>query len=512
MKASLKQNIIANGFGQGWRALMSLAFVPIYIKYVGIESYGLIGIFALLQAWLTLLDMGMKPSLSREMARFTAGAHDSQSIRDLLWSIEVIGSCIAVVLFLAVWAASGWLASDWLKAGSLPVRTVARAFTVMGAVAAMRFIEDIYVSSLAGLQLQVHQNAVTAIMATVRGVGAIAILAWVSPTIEAFFAWQGVVSLATVMILGRVVRHALPLAPRAARFSRMQLRSIWHFAAGMMAITCLTLLLTQVDKILLSRLLTLKAYGYYSLAGVVAGGLSVLAIPITGAFYPRFTALITLGNHDALRTAYHQGAQMITVLMGSAAIILIMFHDEVMLLWTGDPVIVRNVAPLMAVMAFGALLNGLVWIPSQMQLAHGWTRLTVVVQSVAIVILAPAILWVVPRYGAIGAAWISVALNSAYILFMISLMHRRLLPQEKWRWYNNDVAMPLAAGTAAALICRALFPPHPGRILEFLILVLSAGLTLLSSAMAAPGVRRQIFRHLPGTIDPVSSTIARESV
>src|ERR1035437_5678483 len=103
---SLKRNVVANYFGQGWQALMSLAFVPLYIKYLGIEAYGLIGIFALLQAWLALHDMGMKPALGREMARFTGGAHDGQSIRDLLRSVEVIGVTLAGVVALGIWAAS----------------------------------------------------------------------------------------------------------------------------------------------------------------------------------------------------------------------------------------------------------------------------------------------------------------------------------------------------------------------------------------------------------------------
>ena len=84
----LKRNLIANFLGQGWTALMGLAFIPLYIKYLGMEAYGLIGLFALLQAWLSLLDMGMTPTLSREMARFTGGSHSAQSIRDLLRSIE----------------------------------------------------------------------------------------------------------------------------------------------------------------------------------------------------------------------------------------------------------------------------------------------------------------------------------------------------------------------------------------------------------------------------------------
>ena len=113
---------------------MGLAFVPIYIKFLGVEAYGLIGIFAMLQAWLTLLDMGMTPVLNREMARFGGGAHSAQSIRDLLRSIETVGVLIAVAIAVTIWVGSGWLASEWLKADKLPLEAVIKAFEIMGAV------------------------------------------------------------------------------------------------------------------------------------------------------------------------------------------------------------------------------------------------------------------------------------------------------------------------------------------------------------------------------------------
>jgi hypothetical protein len=205
---------------------MGLVFVPLYIKYLGIEAYGLIGIFAMLQVWLALLDMGMKPALGREMARFTGGAHNAQSIRDLLRSIEVIGAIIFGVVALGVWAASGWLASHWVTAKSLPVKVVAQAFAVMGLVIGLRFIENIYMSSIAGLQRQVLQNTVISLAATVRGLGVIGVLAWVSPTVRAFFLWQGAVSLMTVALYAGVIYHALPRAPRPARFSGSALANI----------------------------------------------------------------------------------------------------------------------------------------------------------------------------------------------------------------------------------------------------------------------------------------------
>lgn len=37
--------ILPNFGGKAWQALMSLTFVPLYIKFMGIEFYGLVGIF-----------------------------------------------------------------------------------------------------------------------------------------------------------------------------------------------------------------------------------------------------------------------------------------------------------------------------------------------------------------------------------------------------------------------------------------------------------------------------------
>ncbi|UZR28727.1 lipopolysaccharide biosynthesis protein [Methylococcus mesophilus] len=496
---SLKKNVVANYLGQGWRALMGLAFIPLYIQYLGVEAYGLIGIFAILQAWLALLDMGMRPALGRDMARFTGGAHDPQAIRDLLRSVEVIGITIAGAVALGIWAASGWLASDWLAAKNLPAEAVARAFTVMGAVTALSFIESIYGSSIGGLQRQVQQNVITSVMATARGFGTVGVLVWVSPTIEAFFIWQGLISLITVALFAGAVYGALPPGHRSARFSISALMGIWRFAAGTTAITLLALLLTQTDKILLSRLLSLESFAYYSLAGIAANALYMLVGPVAAAFFPRFTELVTRGDDLALRAVYHHGAQLVTVLMGTAATVLMVFGDRVLTLWTADPALAHRVAPLMAVLALGTLFNGLMWMPYQMQLAHGWTTLTVKINIVAVGILIPAILSVVPQYGAIGAAWVWVTLNAGYLVFGVHFIHRRLLPREKWRWYSQDIFIPLAAATVTVGFCRWATPHQTlGRLGEFGVLLISLSCVLLAAALAAPCVRTQLARYVPG--------------
>jgi O-antigen/teichoic acid export membrane protein len=502
---SLKKNVVANYLGQGWQALMGLAFVPLYIRYLGIESYGLIGIYALMQGWLALLDMGMKPALGREMARFTAGAHNAQSIRDLLRTIELIGFALAGLVALGIWAASGWMASHWLTAKHLPVEVVAQALAVMGLVAASRFIEDIYMSCIVGLQRQVLQNIVTGVMATARGLGAVAVLAWISPTVRAFFLWQGLISIVTVALFAAVVHRALPPAPRPPRFSRPALIGIWRFAAGMMAITILSLLLTQVDKILVSRLLTLEIFAYYALAGVVVTALNLMTGPITGALYPRLTQLAASGDEVALRAVYHQGAQLVTVLTGSAAMVLMAFGGRALRLWTGNPALAQKVAPLVAALALGTLFNCMMLVPYQIMLAHGWTSLVIRVNIVAVILLVPAILWAVPAYGAIGAARVWVALNCGYLLFAVPLMHRRLLPGDKWRWYREDVAVPLVAAGAAVFVCRWVMPRDLGKFGEFAVLLATSVSVLAAAVFAAPTVRDEVGRHLPWRIGPLGA-------
>jgi O-antigen/teichoic acid export membrane protein len=488
----LKKNLIANYLGQGWVALMSLAFIPLYIKYLGIEAYGLIGLFAVLTAWLSLLDMGMTPTLSREMARFTGGSHSAQSIRDLLRTIEVITIGIALLIAGGVALGSNRIASSWLQAETLPIDVVAQAFVIMGLVTALRFAESIYRSSIVGLQRQVLFNAVNSALATVRGVGAVAILAWVSPTIEAFFLWQGVVSLITLITLAGVTYRSLPKAERMARFSMDALRSIWRFAGGMLGITFLALLLTQVDKVLLSKLLSLSEFGYYTLAAAVAGVLYLLITPITQAVYPRLCELHSREDETGIAEVYHKGAQLVSVLAGSAAIVMILFAETFLRLWTQDSDLAARTAPLLSLLMLGNLLNGLMWIPYQTQLAHGWTSLTVKVNIVAVLVIVPAILWVTPRYGAEGAAWVWASLNLGYLLIAVQFMYRRILTAEKWRWYTQDVLAPLGAAAAAAVLLKLSWPHADTALTQLLLLALAVLLTSAASLLAAGLVRRQL--------------------
>lgn len=80
---SLQKNIAANYVSQIYVTLIGIVMLPVYIKYMGAEAYGLVGFFSMLQAWFSLLDLGLTPTIGRETARFKAGAVSALDFRRL---------------------------------------------------------------------------------------------------------------------------------------------------------------------------------------------------------------------------------------------------------------------------------------------------------------------------------------------------------------------------------------------------------------------------------------------
>lgn len=495
----------ANAFGSAWALLLQVAFVPLYVRILGMEAYGLIGIYTSLQAWMAVLDMGMTPTLTRETARSGAMGETQNELRHLLKTLEFIMVGIAGAQWFFLWACSGWLATHWLQVGHLPMSVVSEAVTLIGGMLAARWVSGLYRGGLMGLQKQIPLNVCTAIFATLRVAGVIPVLLWVSSSVSAFFVFQGSVSLVEVLFLRTWVWNCLPGRGRGLFFLKAFQR-VSGFAGGMTAITLLATLLTQMDKILLSRLMPLAQFGHYALANTVAASLFFLVTPVTGAFLPRLTQLACEPDQESLSKTYHQGARLMSTLLFSAGVSMAVFSDVILRLWLRDQALEAVVSPVLRLLLIGTVLNGVLHMPYHLQVAFGWTRLAVVSDTVSVVLLVPAILFLVPRYGLMAAAGCWVALNLGQFFIVTPLMHRRLLRSEFWAWVWEDTGKPACLAVGTALVCRVLWNHleigPSGLILGFLFVtgMVTLGVTgcfggLLKSIHGFPGAG--VIRNLP---------------
>lgn len=127
---------------------MGVVFVPIYIRYIGIEAYGIIGFFVALQSLFTILDLGLSATLNRELARRSDAAGNADDTRDLVRTLEWICWPTGALIVFAVWAASGSLAEDWLRPVSLSVEKTADALFLLGLATALQWPVSFYTGGL----------------------------------------------------------------------------------------------------------------------------------------------------------------------------------------------------------------------------------------------------------------------------------------------------------------------------------------------------------------------------
>lgn len=477
-------------------AFLGLVFIPIYIKFMGMEAYGLIGFFIILQSLFVVLDFGLGSTLNREIARLAVLEHKSQDMRDLLRTLEVPFWSVALIIGATVILVAPFCANHWLKLEKLAPLTVQRAIMIMGVALALQWPYGLYSGGLQGLQKQVLVNILAVTSSLCRGLGAVLILWRLSPTVEAFFIWQLFISAGQTGVTAFFLWRSLPRHAARPVFRTDLLRQVWRFALGVSGINFLATILTQIDKVILSKMLSLEVFGYYTLAYTLAVNLCRFVSPIAIAAYPRFTNLVSIDAREQLVKIYHQCAQVVSVFVFSAAIIIALFSKEIILLWTQNSTIAEHSYQITSVLVIGTALNSLMQIPYMLQLAYGWTKLTFYFALVSVVMLVPLIILFVTWFGALGAAVVWIILNLGGILVVIPLMHKRLLPSEKMRWYKEDIGWPCLVALVAAGTFHLLAPSGSGKILQLVWLAAASGLTLGLTALATAATREVLFAKM----------------
>lgn len=485
----LKKNILANFAGSAWAALMALAFVPLYIELMGVESYAIVGIYSSLMAMVAVLDLGLSQAMNREMARLSSDRENFRRMGDTACTLEVIYWTMAIFVGVVIFFVAQPIADYWLNPEQLSRNDLRHALQIMGLVIGLRWPVSLYAGGLNGLQRQVEVNVWQSVVATLQGLGTLGVLWFVAPTIQLFFAWQVVIALAQVYILRSVMWRSLPLGFSGV-FNRVILKDVWRFSAGMSGISLLATVLTQLDKIILSKILNLSEFGYYVFASTAAAILFKLIGPVFTAYYPRLTELVAKKDQLAIVKAYHQASQLMAITILPITFLLVFFSSEVLYIWSGNDNLVSHASLLISLLVIGNALNGLMHLPYALQLANGWTGLALIQNLLAVTVTAPALYFMTERWGAQGAAFVWIILNAGYLLIGVHFMHRHLLKNEKWRWYFYDLIKPLLAIAVPFLFARIIVENYHNNFIAGLILfvaiIFSIFAGMASSNLIAP--------------------------
>lgn len=495
---SVRTNTFANFIGRAYVTGIGLVMLPLYLRELGGEAYGLVGFYMLVQSWVQLLNMGLSPTLSRELAYGGGGTgQTSYDVKRLVTTMECIFLVLALLVSLAIWQLSHFITTDWLNIQSLSVREVSQCITLMGLSAGVRLLAGVYASGIQGLEHQVWLNKARGVMATIRYVGAWGLLQWVTRDPTYFFGYILCAIVGETLLLYYGLHRLLPVVrEKPLSFSWGPLAKILPFASGVAYSGFIWVMLTQLDKLVLSNVLPLREYGYYALVALIAGSLMTLGGPISTALLPRMTHLLAQGQSDAMMLLYRKASQVVAVLTLPICALVAIFSRALIFAWTGDASAAQWGAPILVWLALGNGLLGLGAFQYYLQYAYGKVKLHVWNSTINVLIQAPLIIFAAYRYGAYGAALTWFILRVISFVIWPTIVHHRFAPGLHKTWLLKDLA-PIFAVTGAGAILADHFKSRlvPAGRLEILVVLACLGLAmLLVNVLASWACRPHLFK------------------
>jgi O-antigen/teichoic acid export membrane protein len=402
----LGKNILANLLSNLWLTVLMLVLTPLYIFFLGVESYGLIGFYLSWVAILGILDVSISVTAVNEIAWRSSRPEMKKTIPILLKSLEVVYWFIILVLGLGILIGSWFFGAGWFEAESLSPNEIRDVLMLMSISLVVQVPSGLYIGGLMGLQRQVECSAIIAIFGTLRGLGSLLVLSFISSDLYTFFVWQIVITFLQTGVLRWLLWRRIDTSEQLAQFSAKMLLTVKEYVGAMILIGILGMILSQADKLVLSRMASLEDFGFYMLAWAVVSGFSRIATPLINAFHPQFTELVATGDEAGLANKLSFASQLMSVLIIPPTAFVVLFAKPILLIWIGNEFNAEGTAPILKIMVLGAMFSSCAFPSLSILYSRKQLKPVVVLNLICLIGFIPLLISSAYYFDMIGAAYV----------------------------------------------------------------------------------------------------------
>jgi len=493
---SLRISVLSGYASQGYILILGMAVVPLYVKYMGAEAYGLVGFFTMLQAWFTMLDLGLSATASRETSLYKSHQLTASEYSALCKGIVLLFLSLSISGSLALWLASSWIAQHWLDFHALSVDEVVFCVQMMALSVGLRLMGGVYKGIITGAEWLPWLNAFSALVGTIKFVGVMASMWFWGFTAEVFFIHQLAVGMFECGWLWFKARSLVPHQGGGSLGHAIGV--VWtrlKFMLSMAFVSVVWVMASQLDKLVLSGVLNLHDYGYFTVAMVVANGITFLTGPVSGAVMPRMTRLNAENAQQDLIMTYRKTTRMLMALVAPVSMMMAAYARELLLVWTGNPDVADHASPVLRLYALGNGVLAMGAFAYYLQYAKGQMRYHVYSSILFIAFLMPALTLAAVRYGAVGAGWVWLVFNLLYLLLWVAFVHHKLAPGLHMTWLCKDGVLIVLPSLVMVFLLRHMLTLSSDRWIILGQLAALSLLVLMTSLALTADLRRSVWRR-----------------
>ena len=405
---------------------LALISLPLAVRYLGAERYGVWATVTTTAVWVNLLDLGIANTLTNHISRAFA-LDDKRSAASYFTNALALTGGIAgsaAILCAIVLPRINWIRLLNVSSGVSAVEvncTVAAACAVMLLALPCNLVSKL----LAGYQ-ELHRNnyvicagAVASLVGLALGIG----LRVSMPTL--FVMSVGCLTFATLGNLLFVVGWQKPwLRPRLSLVDRSVVRELLDSGSSFFLIQVAAVVVFSSDNLIVSHYLGASEVTPYSVTWRVVGLAAILQSLIFPALWPAYAEAYARSDFLWIRRTFAATMKGTMALNTICVAMLVLFGRNLIRLWAGPAAV--PTAALLVAMGIWALINGFMSVESCLLAALNRTREQAALSIIAAALNIALSLWLVHRIGSLGVIGGTIL---SYLLVLVvpqSLIVRRV--------------------------------------------------------------------------------------
>ncbi|HVG26990.1 MAG TPA: oligosaccharide flippase family protein [Acidobacteriaceae bacterium] len=396
--------------------LVSAVSLPLTVRYLGAEQYGIWVTVSTTVVLMAMLDLGVANSLTNMISRAYA-ADDREAARRFYASAFWISSGVSAVLGMTCWAL--WRRVPW---GSLfhvhDAHTAMQAELCVAIAVAFILLSlplNLINRVLGGYQQTQVSNYGTLLNSVLGLVAILGVVATRGSLVELMVVYSGMMLLGTLGLNVWVMfwdKRWLRPSPRA--MSREAMRELLGSGLGFFVLQMSALIVFNSDNLVIAHYLSAVDVTPYSVTWRLAGYASVLQSAIMPSLWPAYAEAYARGDYDWVRKMFWRTARFSMGAAATAVLVLMLFGRAIIRVYVGSEGVPSEV--LLVAICGWTLLSAGMDLEAYLLAAVDRVKLQGILSGVAAALNIGLSIYLVKRIGSLGVVLGTIL---SYVLVLV---------------------------------------------------------------------------------------------
>lgn len=414
----LLKNSILNFGSQGLIIILAFISLPIILKHLSQNDFGLLTILWAVVGYFSLFDFGISRAVTKYLSAEKL-SNNKNTILSLIQTSLFIGGIIGFVGFAVLFLSTPLI----LELLNIDQESTQKAI-VSFRIASFGVPFMVLFGIVKGIQSAYHRFDLVNIYQFIFG-----LMQWVS-TIIILFLGFGIVEIIGVIVISRFILSVIGLNQikyvikqnigNHFSINILNIKKLFSFGGWITISQTLSPIFLYLDRFFIGSMISLSVVGYYVVPHEMLSRILIIAFSVVNAIFPMLSEYNdTKEKKILLYNLYVKSLKYISGIIFPVILFLIVFSKEILRMWVGEDISERSFI-VFNILAIGFYFNALAQVPSTVLHAINKPNVTAIINIIEIPVLVILNIILIPLFGILGAAiaWTSRVILDCFILMV----------------------------------------------------------------------------------------------